>query len=135
MPIPECGCLVFTGNINRHGYGLIKDDSGKDRTVHRVAYELAKGPIPDGLVIDHKCRVRSCVNPDHLEPVTQRENCLRGIGIPAINASKTHCYRGHELSDENTYPGWRDKGERRCKTCTQDRARERHAKRAEEKSR
>lgn len=87
------------------------------RRAHRVAYELVKGPIPDGLVIDHLCRNPLCVNPDHLEPVTQQENTLRGIGPSAKNAVKTECDKGHPFDDENTY--WY-KGYRACKECKRE---------------
>lgn len=87
-------CWLWTGALNRGGYGLVSFDS-KRRMAHRVAYELVKGPIPKGLVLDHLCRVRNCVNPDHLEPVTNRENVLRGIGLSAIAARRNQCEKGH----------------------------------------
>ena len=75
-PIPECGCWVWMGKLDPYGYGTIS--VGKSRpSTHRVGYKLIKGPIPLGLELDHKCRVRSCWNPDHLEPVTHRENLAR----------------------------------------------------------
>lgn len=118
MPIPECGCMVFTGYLNREGYGIIRARKGSGvRGAHRVAYELAKGEIPAGHEIDHKCRVRSCCNPDHLEAVTPRENTLRSNGVTAINARKTHCIRGHLLSEENNRPDTRKMGHRGCKIC------------------
>ena len=89
---------------------------------HRVSYRAAKGGIPDGLQIDHKCRVRCCINPDHLEAVTQRENLLRGIGWAAINAKKMFCDNGHEFTEENTrYYVRKDGGQgRRCRQCHRD---------------
>lgn len=81
---------------------------------HRVAFELIRGCIPNGLVLDHLCRNRGCVNPDHLEPVTFRENIMRGVGYTAQQARKTHCRHGHEFTVENTYV-WR--GGRICRTC------------------
>jgi hypothetical protein len=87
---------------------------------HRVSYEAFKGPIPDGLTIDHLCRNRACVNPEHLEPVTMRVNCLRGESPAAVHARKTHCPKGHEYSAENTY---RHKGNHRmCKLCWKERS-------------
>lgn len=82
--------------------------------VHRIAYELAVGPIPVGLVIDHLCRNHSCINPEHLEPVTNVENVMRGESAWARNARKTHCKRGHEFTDENTI---RRNGTRSCRQC------------------
>lgn len=81
---------------------------------HRAVYEHFRGPIPDGLVIDHLCRVHECVNPLHLEPVTQRTNVLRGIAPTAENAAKTHCKWGHELSGSNLI--LRPDG-RECRAC------------------
>lgn len=107
-------CWLWVGNINSQtGYGRLGMD-GKNHVAHRVAYELAKGPIPEGLVIDHLCRVRHCVNPDHLEPVTIRENTLRGIGIPAVKARADRCHRGHLYDAENTII---QRGNRLCRTC------------------
>lgn len=76
---------------------------GKLYHAHRLAYEIFREPIPNGLVIDHLCKKHDCVNPDHLEPVTNKINILRGTGITAIAALKTHCYLGHEFTTENTY--------------------------------
>ena len=70
-------------------------------TVHRVAYEAAVGPIPEGLQLDHLCRNTLCTNPAHLEPVTCRENLLRGNTLQAANAAKTHCPYGHPYAGEN----------------------------------
>lgn len=116
-------CWLWTSRIERSGYGRFKS-SGKYHYAHRVAYGLAVGPIPDGLTIDHLCRVRNCVNPAHLEPVTQRENTLRGEGVAARNARKTHCPQGHEYTLENTCVS---RGLRHCRTCNRDRTRERRA--------
>jgi hypothetical protein len=87
---------------------------GTNHLAHRIAYTLTKGPIPKGLQIDHLCRVRDCVNPDHLEVVTNRENSLRGIGPTSQNAKKTHCIRGHEFKS-GTYRIY--KGSRICREC------------------
>lgn len=114
------GCWEWTGCITkgeRGGYGRISIGNRKLALAHRVAYELYVGPIPEGLTLDHLCRVRHCVNPTHLEPVTQRENCLRGESRAARHARQTHCVHGHPLSGDNlyTYPNGRRK--RACLTC------------------
>lgn len=106
-------CWLWTGYIADTGYGQFA--SGHTRLAHRISYQLVVGPIPEGLQIDHLCRVRHCVNPLHLEPVTQRENLLRGETITARNAAKTHCPRGHAYTAENTYV--RPRGSRECRTC------------------
>lgn len=82
---------------------------------HRTAYKVFRGEIPDGLDIDHLCRVRHCVNPDHLEAVTRRTNLLRGIGVTAIRAKQTHCKSGHPLSGKNLII--RKNGTRKCRIC------------------
>lgn len=96
-------CWLWTAGRNRDGYGLFSSQRGGQRSAHRIAYEWERGPIPDGLQIDHLCRVTSCVNPAHLEAVTGRVNMLRGFAPPAINARKTHCINGHEFTPENTF--------------------------------
>lgn len=108
--IQENGCWEWTGGIDRGGYG--KWQHGK---AHRVVYTKLRGPIPEGMQLDHRCRNRACVNPDHLEPVTNRENILRGNGHTAINARKQTCKRGHN--------DWKRtaEGGRCCVTCVKDR--------------
>ena len=93
-------CWAWRGRINSDGYGRHYLSTG-DVAAHRLAYELCVGPIPKGLTIDHLCRNRGCVNPGHMEPVTNRENVLRGVSPAAVNARKTHCKHGHPLSGEN----------------------------------
>jgi hypothetical protein len=116
------GCHVWSKPLNTYGYGAIWVD-GANRMAHRVAYELSEGPIPEGLVIDHLCRNRACVNPAHMEPVTNHENVMRGEGEAAKNKAKTHCPQGHEYSEDNTYRAAR--GDRQCKTCRRERDQQR----------
>ena len=112
-------CWIFTGARTDRGYGVIPVARTSVRA-HRVTYEHFVGPIPAGLVLDHLCRNTSCVNPDHLEAVTQRENVLRGNAPTAANARKTHCIRGHEFTPENTYA--KKGGGRACRRCVIDAA-------------
>ncbi len=118
MPREADGCWRWTGCITNHGYGQVQDSRArKPRSAHRLVYELLTGPIPEGLGLDHLCRNRWCVRPDHLEPVTSRENTLRGETPAGRNARKTHCAKGHELTPENTLPDIRNARWRRCVTC------------------
>ena len=103
------------------GYGRCHGPDGRLAATHRLSYELFVGPIPDGLVIDHLCRNPACVNPAHLEPVTVRENILRGIGPSAICARRTHCVNGHPFDDENTLIT--EGGKRRCRECNRRKSR------------
>lgn len=97
---PDSDCWYWHGSTDKEYYGLIKFN-GKMWRVHRLTYTLLVGEIPKTLAIDHLCRVHHCVNPDHLEPVTSRENSLRGETLAALNHKKTHCKNGHVLSREN----------------------------------
>jgi hypothetical protein len=106
-------CWLWTG-ATQQGYG-VHTSGGRAHKAHRVSYEEIVGPIPEGLTIDHLCRVRNCVNPDHLEPVSQKVNTLRGITIPALNAAKTSCVNGHAFDEGNTYI--RPDGARGCRRC------------------
>lgn len=107
---PETGCLLWTGALSATGYGRITVDY-RSREVHRLVYEIFAGPAPDGLVLDHLCRVRRCANVGHLEPVTDRLNILRGTSPSAVNATKTHCGCGRE------YDGVNNRGGRTCSVC------------------
>ncbi|HEY5986999.1 MAG TPA: HNH endonuclease signature motif containing protein [Streptosporangiaceae bacterium] len=116
---PELGqCWDWTAGKDDKGYGRV-GWGGRTLLVHRVAYELAVGPIGP-LTIDHLCRRPPCCNPDHLEPVTIRENTARGLHVSATALRTNRCIHGHEYTPENTY-WW--KGERQCRTCLQARPR------------
>jgi len=112
-PLTESGCWVYTGYVNNYGYARMRVNK-RTCSAHRLMYEHHIGPIPNGLVIDHLCRVKCCVNPYHLEAVPQKKNVLRGNGVTSINSRKTHCHAGHPFDDKNTY---RLKLGRGCKTC------------------
>ena len=112
--VKEGKCWLWKGYTRPDGYGVTPwACKRKIEYVHRVAYTLTYGPIPKGFVIDHLCRNRRCVNPDHLEAVTIKENTARGL-LPKIHAAITHCKRGHEFTDENTVLM---KNGRTCRVC------------------
>lgn len=127
-PEPCSGCFLWFGRIDEDGYGRFRWGATQMMKAHRAAYLLYVGPIPDGLTLDHLCRVRSCVNPRHVEPVTNRENALRGLGQGAHNAKKIMCVHGHEFSPENTYRR-PSRPRRDCRICIERRALERAARR------
>lgn len=112
-------CWIWLGAKAAGGYGRVVVD-GRYWMAHRFAYVDMVGPIPEGLELDHLCRVRDCVNPSHLEPVTHWENVRRGDGPVARNARKTECLNGHPLSGDNLM----SVDARRCRTCHRTRARE-----------
>lgn len=112
-PEPNTGCWLWLGYVDRAGYGQVRDGRVA-RSAHVVVYERIVGRH-DSEDLDHRCRVRCCVNPAHLEPVTHRENMRRGSGFAGINARKTHCLRGHAFTPENTRS--RDNGNRSCRAC------------------
>lgn len=116
------GCWNFVGKVNYKGYGQIHFGAGRSgaKFAHRVYYERAKGPIPEGLQLDHLCRNRQCVNPDHLEPVTLKQNQERGSW-----ATKTHCPQGHPYEGDNLVV-W--KGRRQCRECGRNHKRNYKAK-------
>lgn len=123
------GCWLWLGSKQQDGYGhfTLERVSGTwTKCAHKVAYELLVGPVPDGLVLDHaKCQNKGCVNPAHLEPVTQKVNLLRSkLTVNSINAAKTHCKHGHEFTPENTYV-YVKTGTRHCRACQRERTKER----------
>lgn len=125
---PSSGCLVWTGYLDPNGYGrMTATHDSKSKLAHVIAYQTFVGPVPDGLELDHLCRNRACIAVEHLEPVTHRENILRGQTRAARNMSVTHCPRGHPFDDANTYRdrrGWRG-----CLACRRAAARERYRQR------
>lgn len=119
-PDGVAGCWVWTGATYTNGYGQSSFE-GVRMMAHRAVWVALVGAIGDGLVLDHLCRVRSCVNPDHLEPVTQSENVRRANGIQRATlrakfAHITHCPAGHSKAAENIYTDPRT-GKRRCIPC------------------
>lgn len=113
-------CWLWQGHTRANRYGTFSlwlgDGKVKTWFAHRFAYEALVGSIPIGLDLDHLCRNPSCVNPDHLEPVTRQTNVRRGYSRPAINATKTHCPKGHPYDEANTFvTGAR--GGRRYRVC------------------
>lgn len=124
-------CWLWRGKLTDKGYARTTFN-GVQTGAHRKAYELLAGPIPEGLELDHLCRVRHCVNPDHLEPVTHEENVARAKAFrnlasthtrvpktPKVRKPLTHCHKGHELTPENTLVSKRPMGTFRlqCKIC------------------
>jgi hypothetical protein len=109
------GCWTWTAYTTRDGYGVFGVEPRKTALAHRVAYEMERGPVPDGLELDHLCRNPRCVRPEHLEPVTHRENLLRGNGWSGRHARQTTCKRGHPFDVRNTYVT--RSGGRSCRAC------------------
>jgi hypothetical protein len=114
-PEPNSGCWLWIGKTHKQNdYGVFSVGHARHEQAHRWFYERVRAPVARELELDHLCRVRSCVNPDHLEPVTRRVNQLRGNGFVARHAVKTKCPQGHPYSPENTYMY---RGSRYCQIC------------------
>ena len=110
-------CWLCSAYCDPDGYGRMQR-AGRSQAAHRAAYELLVGPIPEGLTLDHLCRMRDCCNPAHLEPVPLGVNTLRSpTCFSAINARKTHCSEGHPFSGDNLYINPAS-GQRTCRACT-----------------
>lgn len=111
LVLDPSGCLLWQGSLSS-GYGQVKATRSRaELLVHRLVYEHCVGPIPEGLELDHLCRVRRCANPLHLEPVTRQENVRRGTSPAAMNAKRVTCKRGHDEWRYNAR-GWRS-----CRAC------------------
>ena len=123
-PEPNSGCWLWDGNWSGSGYGRVKiAKTRRCAQAHTMVYELLVAPVPTGLVLDHLCRNRCCVNPEHLEPVTEQVNILRGTGQSARNARKTVCPQGHPLVDV-----YRVGNTRKCRVCQKAKMREQYLK-------
>lgn len=112
------GCWEWMGAHDHQGYSKVSvrwaQSRGLSSLAYRAIYQLSVGEVPAGLTLDHLCRNRGCVNPSHLEPVTQAENTARGMGFAAVNARKTHCPTGHPYDEQNTYRFFQPGNSRRC---------------------
>lgn len=120
-PEPNSGCFLFLGQLDTDGYGAFWDGK-RTCKAHHFALRVAGIVRPKFLVVDHLCRLRACVNPVHLEVVTNRVNLLRGVGIAARNAQVTACPRGHAYDERNTY--LTKAGTRKCRACSRIRRHE-----------
>lgn len=116
--VTEGDCWIWLGGSGGHKYSWFSAGFGDGELAHRFSFRAFKGSIPENYTIDHLCRNRSCTNPRHLEAVTHQENLLRGVGIAAINAKKTHCNKGHEFTKENLLN--KSNGSRCCKICSRE---------------
>lgn len=116
-------CWIWLGGTGR-GYGIIRVNTHKQIGAHVYSYLLYKGDVPENMELDHLCRNRLCVNPDHLEAVTHKVNVERGISEVGKNSQKTHCPHGHEYNEQNTLT---ISGKRYCRTCANKRRKKYHS--------
>lgn len=125
------GCWEWQGTRRENGYGVVsyvRDGVTRRLLAHRLALHLAGRPVPESMTVDHLCRNRACLNPDHLEVVSLVINVMRGDGFYAMNARKTHCAHGHEFTPENTGTRTTKAGTARyCKACVRMRQKQRRA--------
>ena len=121
--ITSTGCWQYDGGLLPNGYAYVYVHGERSQYLHRLSYAEFRGPIPEGLVIDHLCRNRACFNPEHLEAVPQRVNVHRGRSHVVEQAARTHCPQGHPYSPANTSVS--PKGKRECRECHRTRQRER----------
>jgi hypothetical protein len=118
--VPEAGCWLWEKSVTGLGYARMAHH-GKARAAHRLSFEAFKGEIPEGLEIDHTCKVRSCVNPDHLEAVTRHENMLRS-SVWTYRKTRTHCPKGHELTGDNVFTSVSLGNKYLCLACKKQRS-------------
>lgn len=132
-------CILWTGYVTPEGYGSRRWQGKPGVLVHRIAWEEANGPIPDGMTVDHLCHTaecqlgvrcphRKCINVAHMGLATRSGNTLRGAGPTARNAVKTECKNGHPFDEANTY--YRKGGGRGCRACNREHAARYYAKKA-----
>ena len=121
IPEPNTGCWLWLGSVSQDGYSQV----GKPPwSGHRIAFEVKHGPVPEGMEVDHICRVRCCVNPDHMQPLTHYDNLIKSYRKVSPNSLKTHCPKGHPLDGENLRlkkTSTRLGVSRQCKACERDR--------------
>lgn len=124
MPEPNTGCWFWMGDTVKGGYG--RTTIGRVKVLsHRASYECFVNKIPKGLTVDHKCNQPNCINPQHLEAITQYDNTMKGKSFSTINAQKTHCPKGHEYNQENTFY-YKINARRDCKICMKERGRKQY---------